>query len=592
MRPILASAAGLRAPDAQRYVQMNTMKGLVAIVVLSATACAEEPAPTMAPSSDPFCQAVVPAVNAYLEDGRRDNPVQGDAQFGGTVVVGAIGEIPNGMNVTATSDYVAGQHQVFVNLMTLVAYDEALDPQPYLAESWEVSEDGRTLTFRIRDDVYWHDGHRTDARDVAFTYLRVTDPATQFPNTAFWDRYVRGEEGVEVVDDFTVRFRLEPHADFIDPWRSVAILPEHLLGEVPPEELRGHPFGTRCPVGNGPFVFLEHRDQDVWRFAANPGFPGELGGRPRIDEYVYRVVPDENTLLLELLAGGVDVFITPQPDQAEAILDAPDVDLLSFPFRNVTFAAWNSRRPVLSDARVRRAITMATSRQEIVDALLMGYGSVADGTVPPWHWAFDAEVGLTPHDPEGARRLLDEAGWRDRDGDGIRENARGETLTVSLKSNQGNRRLQRVSTIMQSQLREVGVDLSVDVVEWAALAEQVTDPGRRDFDGVLLSWVTEFKLDDTDLFRSDRIDLPFAFSGTRDAELDRLLEALPLVIDRDEARALWREYQTRLSQVHPFTFLYFPDRLAGVNRRVGNVEMDARGEWVGISRWTVDTGAR
>ena len=572
--------------------QTHVRAGLVAAAVLVAAGCADEPALTVAPSSDPFCQQVLPAVDAYLESGRRGNTVQDPAQFGGRVVVGAIGEIPNGMNVTATSDYVAGQHQVFVNLMTLLTYDAALTPQPYLAESWEVSDDGTELTFRIRDDVYWHDGHRTDARDVAFTYLRVTDPATEFPNTAFWDRYVRGEDGVEVLDEFTVRFRLEPHADFIDPWRSVAILPEHLLGDVAPEDLRAHPYGSRCPVGNGPFVFLEHRDQELWRFAANPAFPADLGGRPRIDEYVYRVVPDENTLLLELLAGGVDVFITPQPDQAATIQDAPDLELRSFPFRNVTFAAWNARRAALADPRVRQALTLATSRQEIVDALLQGYGSVANGTVPPWHWAFDPQAGAPSYDPDEARRLLNEAGWRDRDGDGIREDAQGRPLSISLKSNQGNRRLQRLSTIMQSQVREVGIDLQVDVVEWAALVEQVTDPGRRDFDGVILSWVTEFKLDDTDLFHSDRVDLPYAFSGTRDARLDAYLDSLARVTDRDQAATLWREYQAYLSDVHPYTFFYFPDRLAGVNRRLENVVMDARGEWVNIAQWSIAPGER
>ena len=154
-------------------------------------------------------------------------------------MIGGIGEIATGMNVAATSDYLANQHQQFVNLMTLLDYDENLEPRPYLAEAWDVADDGSAITFRIREDVYWHDGERTDANDVAFTYLRLTDPATGFPNAAFWDHYVRGPEGVEVLDDFTVRVRLRPHADFLDVWRTVAILPEHLLGDVPPEALRG-----------------------------------------------------------------------------------------------------------------------------------------------------------------------------------------------------------------------------------------------------------------------------------------------------------------------------------------------------------------
>src|SRR5690606_5639777 len=112
-----------------------------------------------------------------------------------------------------------------------------------------------------------------------------------------------GPDGIEVIDDFTVRFHLEPHADFLDPFRPVAILPEHLLGDVPHQQLRQHPYGTQCPVGNGPFVFAEHRPQERWVFEANPAFPEPLGGRPFVDRYVYRVIPEQTTLLTELLTG-------------------------------------------------------------------------------------------------------------------------------------------------------------------------------------------------------------------------------------------------------------------------------------------------
>ena len=139
------------------------------------------------------------------------------ARYGGTAVVGNIGEIPDGMNNHVSQGYTASQHQNFVNLMTLVQYDEDLNPTPYLAESWEVSDDVTEITFHIRDDVYWHDGELTDAYDVAYTFKRAIDPETAFPNTSFWTYYDQGPDGVEVVDSFTVKFLMRPHADFIDP---------------------------------------------------------------------------------------------------------------------------------------------------------------------------------------------------------------------------------------------------------------------------------------------------------------------------------------------------------------------------------------
>ena len=128
------------------------------------------------------------------------------------------------MNGFAPVETGASQHQMFVNLMTLIQYDDALEPVPYLAESWEVSPDLMEITFHLRDDVYWHDGELTTARDVAFTYLRASDPETGYPNMSFFHYYLPGAEGVEVLDDFTVRFHLSrPHAEYLDPWRTAAI---------------------------------------------------------------------------------------------------------------------------------------------------------------------------------------------------------------------------------------------------------------------------------------------------------------------------------------------------------------------------------
>jgi peptide/nickel transport system substrate-binding protein len=190
------------------------------------------------------------------------------------------------------------------------------------------------------------------------------------------------------------------------------------------------------------------------------------------------------------------------------------------------------------------------------------------------------------YDPVGARALLDEAGWRDRDGDGVRESADGTRLSISIKYNPNQQR-QQVAEIMQSQLAAIGVEVRPQVVEYTTLIQQITSQ-TREFDGVVMGWGVEFKLDDTDLFHSARIDQPYAWSGTRNPEIDRLLEAISLTTDREEAKALWREYQNVLAQEHPYTFFYTMSRLDGVNRRVQGVVMDVRGEWVNLKDWYLD----
>ena len=161
-----------------------------------------------------------------------------------------------------------------------------------------------------------------------------------------------------------------------------------------------------------------------------------------------------------------------------------------------------------------------------------------------------------------------------------------------FRSNTGNQQRQDIAEIMQSQLAQVGIEARPQVVEWATLLQQINTPELRDFDGVVMGWVVEYALTDIDLFHSERLDQPYAWSGTRNPELDRLMEALSVSVDREEARALWIEYQHELIQEQPYTYFYFPDRLEGVNRRVRNVVMDARGEWLNIKDWYLDPASR
>jgi peptide/nickel transport system substrate-binding protein len=548
--------------------------------------CADYPAGTMTGDADAFCGPALARVDAFMASFEGPDP-EGD-RYGGTAVSANLTELDVGMNGFAPVEVGASQHQMFVNLMTLIQYDEALEPVPYLAERWEVSPDLMEITFYLRNDVFWHDGELTTASDVAFTYLRASNPETGYPNLAFFHYYLPGEEGVEVLDDFTVRFHLaRPHAEYLDPWRTVAIMPEHLLGDVAPAELAQHPFGTLCPVGNGPFRFLDHIPDDRWVFEANPWFPEGLGGRPYLDRYVFRAIPENATLLAEILTGGIDVYVSVSPTSSERIRSEADLRLHGYPTRSVFFSAWNSRVPKLSDPRVRRALTVGINRKQIMDGVRFGLGEVANTGVPPTHWAYNSALADSlPFDPDQARRLLTEAGWVDGDGDGIRENVEGEPLSIEVIVN-SNQEREEVGEIMQAQLREVGVDLRPRVVDGAALFERVTSV-ERDFEGVLLSFESEFRLDERDLFHSEAVEGLYAFSGTQDPELDRLLDTLQLIPFRADAEPMWRAYQHRVVQLQPYTFLYSPLRESAVSGRLQGVVMDVRGDWQNVREWWID----
>ncbi len=577
---------------------------MLALAAVGASACRDgrspfagaspwalDPSVLEAGTGIPFCDEAMAGVAAFM--GRFKGQEPSSNRYGGTAVVGQPSEMFGGMNAHIVALYQSQHHQMFVNLMTLVRYDRELNPAPYLAESWEVSTDGTELTFHLRDDVYWHDGELTDAYDVAYTVERAADPATAFPNDGWWTYVETGPGAVEVIDPLTVRVRMTPHADFMDLWTVLAIMPQHLVEDVPAAELRAHPYGSVCPVGNGPFIFVEHRQGASWTFQANPAFPEGLGGRPYLDRYVYRIVTDQTALLTELLTENLDAYVSPTPDQAATILASDAIELYRFPGRTFAFVAWNSRRPQLADKRVRMAITKGTNREEIVAGLLGGYGVVANGTVPPFHPYYDASLGADAlaYDPAAARALLDEAGWIDRDGDGVRESADGVRLSLTIKFTSIRVR-HDIAEAMQAQLGSIGVEAVPMPVDGSTLSQQVFAADSRDFDGVMMTWTPDFRLDDTPLFHSGQLDFPFAMSGTQREDLDDQLEQLPLILDLAAAEAAWDAYQESLIDEQPFTFLYNLDRLSGVNRRIRGEVLDIRGEWVNLKDWWIPSDER
>ena len=552
-------------------------------LALSTTACGGEPGDGTEPGLQAaFCGPAMAKVDSFMATFSGQEPT--GEQYGGMAVVGTVADLA-GMSPRAAGDVLSAQHQQFVNLMTLIEFDESMEPAPYLARAWEISDDQTELTFHLRDDVFWHDGELTTAQDVAFTYLTVINPESLYPNPGFFQAYLPGEEGVEVVDSFTVKFHFRPHADILETWRNLAILPSHLLEDVPTGESWSHPWGAVCPVGNGPFRFVSRAPGESWTFQANPAFPEALGGRPYLDRYVYRYIPDHTTLLAELLTGGVDVYVQMLPNQ-EATAREQGLTVWSFPYPSIFFIAWNSRVQKLSDARVRRALTLGINRRQLIEGVQLGAAVLLNSGVPPVHWAFDSSLGDSlAYDPGQSRSLLESAGWEDRDGDGVRENSNGDPLEIELIYNQNLER-QRVGEIIRAQLLEIGVELLPTMLEIGTYWDRITLV-ERDFEGALVTFETGFRIDDRDLFHSAVMDGQWAFSGTADPELDRYLDTLQFIPDREEAYPVWQAYQLRLMEVQPYTFLYSANRRNGVGPRLQDVVTDKRGDWATIRHWWI-----
>jgi len=510
----------------------------------------------------------------------RSEPDIPEAQrYGRTVVVAGRGD-PISMNSLVSTDFESEQHQIYVLFVTLVANDQSYEPQPYFASSWEFDSDTSEVVFHLRHDLEWHDGTPVTSRDVAFTFERLKNPAVPFPNPSYFDYW----DAVEVIDPVTVRFFIRPHANALYGWTQTAIMPEHNLGEVPPQDLESHPFGTLSPVGNGPFRFAERIPGDRWVFEANLDFPEELGGRPYVDRLVYRQIPDEFTLAAALLTGEVDLVIEASPSMLDQVADDPDVVSVSYAAPEYAFIAWNSRRAEFADPLVRRALSMAIDRETLVQAVLGGNGTVAPGPVGPWHWAYDSTWAPLPYAPEQAAALLDQAGWTDSDGDGARDRD-GEPFRFELLATP-RRDWAAIQTLVQASLDQIGVEVEAVVREQGALIPLVVGADRR-FDAVIIGWARDVPLNDIDLWACDQVGQPFQFTSYCNPELDTVLDSIPLVADRDQLRSLIGRYHELIVEDQPYTFLYYVDRVDLARSRVYGTRMDSRGDWVEVARWWV-----
>jgi peptide/nickel transport system substrate-binding protein len=443
-----------------------------------------------------------------------------------------------------------------------------------MADSMWLSEDGMSVSFRVREGLTWHDGTPVTADDIVWSVETYMNPDLAYANAQFFQFVDR----VEKVDDRTATFHFtevhsDPLMDFLD-WEPH---PKHLLEDVPIAQMRNAPF-NREPVGNGPFRFVSWTaNQDVV-FEANPDF---VMGRPHLDRVVFRIIPEQTTELTELLTGGVDLIRAVQPAESERVENSDAARLIAYQARSYTYLAWNTKNPLFSDARVRRALTMAINRQQIVDALLYGYGVVALADVMPFQWEFNESLEPWPYDPEGAGRLLAEAGWSDTNGDGIIDKD-GRPLRFTLETNQGNDIREDVIVIVQSDLKKVGVDVQPRLAEWNSLIDRLK---RKDFESVVSGWSVDFKFDPTETMTCG--GGVYNYPAYCNPQADSLSQVALRTLDRAQAKPLWDQYQEIIHQDQPYTFLYYLNERLGVSNRLRGVEADARGHLITIKDWWI-----
>lgn len=447
---------------------------------------------------------------------------------------------------------------------------------PALAQRWELSEDRRTLTFHLRPEARWSDGVAITAEDVRFTWQAQIHPAIGWAYADSKDAI----RDVEVVDPHTVRF----HFTEVYPYQVVdandgKILPRHRWSELPFERWREDPdWFRRNLVVSGPFTLAEWRPGQEVLLARNDSyFDPEL---PRLDRLRFRIVPDPVSQVEQLLAGALDFLPMVAADQADRITGSPALELIVYDGRQYDYICWNTLRPPFDDPVVRRALTLAIDRQQLVDTLWKGRARVALGPIPAHIWAHHRGLAPWPYDPREAKRLLDSRGFRAGAG-GVLERE-GKPFRFELSTNTSNRVRTDALVLIQEQLRRIGIEAIPRTLEIHTLTERNI---AHDFDATLSGWAIDTTLDLRPYFHSSQADGGYNFGAIADAELDRLIDAVRREPDLAAAKPLFERIQEILHEQQPYTFLWEPRRLAAARRELADAEPNALSPLFNLSQW-------
>jgi peptide/nickel transport system substrate-binding protein len=514
------------------------------------------------------------------ESVRESGADDGGPAYGDTLVQASIGDI-SGLIPNLTSD--SASHEIGGHIYSnLVRTDKELRPEGEVAERWDISKDEMTITFYLRKGVKWHDGEAVTAEDVDFTYRYMIDPKTP---TAYAEPF-RQVRHAEVVDPYTYRVTYEkPYAPALLSW-GLWRLPRHILE---PAWKAGVDLRTtrqnRFPVGSGPYRFGEWKTGEKVVLEANSEY---FEGRPYLKRVVYRIIPDQSTIFLELKARNIDLAsLTPIQYRRQTEYPAFLKSFHRYRYLSNSYAylGFNLRDARFQDRRVRQAIAHAINKQEIIEGVLLGLGRPAVGPYKPGTWWYKEDVKTFPFDPERAKALLAEAGWRRATADGILERD-GKPFSFTIRTNQGNMVRQQTAEIIQRRLRAVGIDVKIHIVEWAAFLN--TFIRKKDFEAIILGWGLGLDPDQYEIWHSSQTGSEeLNHISYKNPKVDELLEAGRRTFNQEKRTAIYGELQDVLADDQPVIFLYVPDALPVVSARVQGIEPAPAGIMYNFIKWYV-----
>ena len=479
---------------------------------------------------------------------------------GGILVNAMIGEPSNLIAMIAgdsASSTIAGN--IF---NSLIKYDEKLNHAPELAKKWVISPDQKTITFTLKDNLVWADGTPLTSEDVLFTWQLVTDPNTRTPYAS--DYLLVKKASAPDKNTFEVSYE-ETYAPAIDTWASLHILPKHLLKD---EDINNTYF-SRKPTGSSYYQLNKWVSGQQVSLKSNTN---SSQGLPQIEQLISRIIPDTSSQFLELTADNIDLMSI-NPIQYQRVFPArkdmlEKINLYKELGNGYTYLGFNLKKAPFNDVNVRQAINYAIDKDEVIKGVLLGLGEpIASPYKPGTRWN-NPNLQPYPYSPKKALGLLKKAGY-EKNEDGYFEK-NGKVLAFEILTNQ-NKQREMTAVLVQRRLKEIGIEVTIRVLEWASFINQYIRTG--DFNAVVLGWSLSLDPDQFNIWHSSQQGPgQFNFIGYENSQVDKLLELGRKELDANKREKIYHQFSEHLLNDSPIVYLYAGYGLSAVNKRVQGIK--------------------
>ena len=448
---------------------------------------------------------------------------------------------------------------------SLLKYDENLNYVPDLAKSWEISNNQKTISFKLKKGLRWADGKPLTSADVLFTWKLITNPNTRTPYASDYQLVKKAS----TPDPLTFKVTYESsYAPALDTWASLHILPKHILKD---EDIN-NTFFSRKPTGSSYYKLDEWISGQQVTLKANDK---SVSGTPLIEKLISRIIPDTSSQFLELTADNIDVMNI-NPIQYQRVFPAKKdlqqkIALYKELGNGYTYLGFNLKKAPFNDIRVRQALNYAIDKDEVIKGVLLGLGEAISSPYKPGTRWNNPNLSPYPYSPSKALELLADAGYiKDKNGSLTKD---GKPLKFEIITNQ-NKQREMTAVLIQRRLQEIGVKVSIRVIEWASFVNRFIKTG--DFDVVVLGWGLSLDPDQYNIWHSSQQEPgQFNFLGYSNKTVDQLLELGRKELNPHKREKIYREFSKHILEDSPIVYLYAGYGLSAIHKRVKGIKKPA-----------------